>query len=335
MRYIRLGNTDINASVISFGGIPIQRVGGEQAIDILAACKENGINFIDTARMYTDSEQKIGEYVNKHGRKDWFIATKSTARDYDGMLRDVKISLENLRCGYIDLYQLHNVATEEDMVRVMQEDGAVAALEQAQRQGLIRYIGITGHKPEILEPAISSRRFATVQIPYNALEQQALPLMKTAKQQGMGVIAMKPLAGGALTTVAAALDHVVNSEWVDVAIPGMESVQQVQDNCNVLKGEISPKQRIEMDELIAGLGREFCRRCEYCQPCPTGLKIPAMFLFEGYYTRYNLKEWALERYATLPIKASDCNQCGICESLCPYDLPIRKMLQQTATTLER
>lgn len=335
MRYQRLGKTDINASVISFGGIPIQRVDVGSAIAVLAECKKNGINFIDTARLYTDSEAKIGEYFKRHGRQGWYVATKSPARDYEGMLKDIKTSLENMACEYIDLYQLHNVATPADMERVLQPDGAVAALEDAQRQGLIRHIGITGHKPEVLKPGVASGRFATLQIPFNALEQQALDLMKEAKEQGMGIIAMKPLAGGALTTVAAALDFIISSPWVDVAIPGMDSVEQVRENCQIVEAGASEKQKQELKELIAGLGTQFCRRCEYCQPCPAGLKIPAMFLFEGYYTRYNLKEWALERYATLPVKASDCTQCGVCESRCPYDLPIREMLKQTAATLEK
>jgi predicted aldo/keto reductase-like oxidoreductase len=335
MRYSKLGNTEINASVLGLGGIPIQRVDRGQAQEILAACKEGGINFVDTARGYTDSEEKIGGYFKKYGRQGWFVASKSPARDFAGMLKDVRISLDNLGCDYIDLYQLHNVATSEDMERVMEDDGAVAALEQAQRQGLIRYIGITGHKPEVLGPAVRSGRFATIQVPFNALEQQSLPLMKKAKELGLGVIAMKPLAGGALTAAAAALDQVINSKWVDVAIPGMDSIQQVRANCNVFKEKVTPEQQQELADLVAGLGTQFCRRCEYCQPCPTGLKISAMFLFEGYYTRYNLKDWALERYATLPVKASDCVQCGLCETRCPYDLPIREMLKQTAATMEK
>ena len=335
MRYQKLGNTDINASVISFGGIPIQRVDTATAGAVLAECKKNGINFIDTARMYTDSEEKIGEYFKQHGRQGWYVATKSMARDYEGMMQDIDRSLTSMACDYIDLYQLHNVATAEDMERVLQADGAVAALEEAQRHGLVRHIGITGHKPEILEPGVDSGRFATLQIPFNALEQQGLDLMKKAREMGLGIIAMKPLAGGALTTATAALDYIVHNPWVDVAIPGVDSVEQVRENCRVVEEGATIEQKQEMAELIAGLGTQFCRRCEYCQPCPVGLKIPAMFLFEGYYTRYNLKDWARERYSTLPVKASDCTQCGQCESRCPYDLPIREMLKQTAATMEK
>ncbi len=335
MRYKNLGSTDISASVLGFGGIPIQRVSTETAVEILAECKAHGINFIDTARMYTDSEDKIGAYFRAHGRQGWYVATKSPARDYAGMQKDINISLGKMGCDYIDLYQLHNVGTLADLQRALQADGAMAALEEARTKGLVRHIGITGHKPEVLEAAVDTGRFATIQIPFSALEQQGIAVMKKAREKGMGVIAMKPLAGGALTAAAAALDFIFNSPWVDVAIPGMDAVEQVRENCSVLEKGATPEQKRELDELIASLGSQFCRRCEYCQPCPAGLKIPSMFLFEGYYTRYNLREWALERYVSLPVKASECTQCGVCETRCPYELPIREMLKQVAATMEK
>lgn len=335
MRYTSLGSTGMKVSVISFGGIPIQRISDEEAVAVLHACKNEGINFIDTARLYTDSEEKIGRYFKLHGRQGWYVASKSAARDHAGILQDLQLSLANLGCGYIDLYQLHNVSSPEEMEMVLAPDGALAALESARRQGLIRHIGLTGHKPEILEPGVDTGRFATLQIPFNALERQALPLLKKARQLGMGTIAMKPLAGGALTYAAAALDYILKSDAVDVAIPGMQSVAEVEENCRVVEKKVAPKDREKLEQLIAGLNTHFCRRCEYCLPCPHGLKIPVMFLFEGYYSRYNLKEWALERYAALPVKASDCVECGICESRCPYELPIREMLKQTAATMEK
>lgn len=334
MRYTKLGATGIDVSVISFGGIPIQRVNTEEALEILSACKEEGVNFIDTARLYTDSEEKIGQYFKKYGRQGWFLASKSAVRTHAGILKDLQISLNNLACDWIDLYQLHNVSTAEDMEKVLGAGGALEGLEAAKAEGLIKHIGITGHKPEILEPAVESGRFETLQIPFSALERQAAPLLERARQLGMGTIAMKPLAGGALTAAAAALDYIVASGLIDVAIPGMQSVAEVRENCGVLNNPVSDQERQKLAGLIAELGTHFCRRCEYCLPCPQGLQIPVLFLFEGYYSRYNLKDWALERYGTLEMKASDCAQCGICEGRCPYDLPIREMLRQTAATME-
>lgn len=335
MHYTQLGATNLNVSVLGFGGIPIQRVSAAEVVEILSACKEEGLNFIDTARLYTDSEEKIGRYFQTHGRQGWYIASKSAARDYESILKELEISLTNLNCDYIDLYQLHNVSTHEDMEKVLQPGGALEALTEARQQGLIRHIGLTGHKPEILEAGVNSGRFETLQIPFSALEKQALPLLKKARAMGMGTIAMKPLAGGALTAARAALEYIVNSGWVDVAIPGMQSLTEVRENCGVLRGQVTPHEREELAQVIASLGTNFCRRCEYCLPCPNGLKIPVLFLFEGYFTRYNLKDWALERYADLPVKASACTECGLCESRCPYELPIRQLLKQTAATMEK
>lgn len=336
MRYQKLGATGMNVSVLGFGGIPIQRVSAARAAAVLAACREQGINFIDTARLYTDSEEKIGKFLKDEDRDYWYVATKSAARDYQGMMDEIHTSLTKLQCQYIDLYQLHNVATEADVNKILAPRGALRALEQACEKGYVRHIGITGHKSDILKPAVETGKFATVQLPYNALEKQAVPLLKQAHNQlNMGTIAMKPLAGGALTAYAAALAHNLGTAFIDVTIPGMDTVEQVLANCAIIGRQASPAEKRELSKLIATLGNRFCRRCEYCQPCPTGLKIPALFLFEGYYTRYNLKQWAQDRYDSLAKKASDCIGCGVCESRCPYDLPIREMLQETAATMEQ
>jgi predicted aldo/keto reductase-like oxidoreductase len=336
MQYTSLGKTGLKVSKLGFGGIPIQRVDVGAACSILAACGEEGVNFIDTARMYGDSEEKIGSFFKTTRRQDWVLATKSMARDYQGMLKDVDISLKNIGVDEIELYQLHNVATMADLERIMAEDGALAALEECRRQGKIRHIGITGHKTEILEPAVDSGRFATLQVPFSALERQALPLLeKAVVQYSMGTIAMKPLSGGAIHLARPAIARLLEEKLLDTAIPGMDSVEQVRENCGILSNPPSPQEFAQLDKLLAGLDNNFCRRCEYCQPCPRGLKIPAMFLFHGYYVRYNLQDWARERYATLPTKASECDECGVCESRCPYDLPIRRMLEETAAALEQ
>ena len=334
MRYKQLGSTGLNVSVVGFGGIPIQRVDPDQAVEILAACREQGINFIDTARMYTDSEEKIGRFLRGEKREDWYIASKSVARDYQGMEKEIQTSLRQLGCDYIDLYQLHNVGTEADMKKIMAEDGALAAAEKARRQGYVRHIGITGHKPEILEPAVSSGRFATIQLPFSPLEQQAKSLLKEAVHvQKMGAIAMKPLAGGALGPAVAALAYILEQDFIDVVIPGMDCPDQVAANCVAVTGEVSQEDKDKLQQVVDQLGNRFCRRCEYCKPCPHGLNIPVLFLMEGYYSRYNLKDWAWERYHAMDKQAADCVECGICETRCPYDLPIREMLAEVDAVL--
>ncbi|EPZ60851.1 aldo/keto reductase family protein [[Clostridium] sordellii ATCC 9714] len=146
---------------------------------------------------------------------------------------------------------------------------------------------------------------------------------------------MKPLAGGAINNAKLAIKYILSKEYIDVAIPGMDSVDQVLENISVLENlDIDKEDELKIEDIRSQLGNRFCRRCEYCMPCPVGINIPMNFLLEGYYSRYNLKEWSKERYNSLDIKASDCVECGKCESKCPYDLPIREMLKEVTEKLD-
>lgn len=329
-----LGRTGYNIAAIGFGGIPIQRLEEAEAISLIDFAKKEGINFIDTARGYTNSENLIGKGII--GNRDyWVIATKSMARDYEGMKKDIEISLENLGCGYIDLYQCHNVRTKDQYDEIMGPNGAYKALKEAQEEGKIKAIGITSHNLDILKDTVETDYFSTIQFPYNAVERQAEDLFKRAKERNIGVIVMKPLAGGAIVKGNLALRFILENHNVSVVIPGIDKVEQVAENAAVAKSFIplNEDERQELENLAKELGSKFCRRCGYCLPCPQDIDIPTQFLMEGYYTRYDLKEWAVTRYATLPKKASDCIKCGKCEAKCPYDLPIRQMLENVTRQL--
>ncbi|RDY26061.1 aldo/keto reductase [Romboutsia weinsteinii] len=327
-----LGKTDMKIKRVGFGGIPIQRITQEDTNEVICELENQGINFIDTARGYTISEEYIGHSL-KGKRDKFYLATKSMSRDYEGMKNDIEVSLRNLQTDYIDLYQLHNVKPEEyDMI--FNEDKAYRALLEAKEAGKIKNIGITAHSLDTIEKAISGDRFATIQFPYNIVEDQADELFKEANAKGIGIIVMKPLAGGALNDATLAIKYILSKEYIDVAIPGMDSIEQVKQNVNVLENlNLTYDDNKKIEEIRNTLGSRFCRRCEYCLPCPVGINIPANFLMEGYYTRYNLKEWAKERYAALDFKASECIECGLCETKCPYDLPIRDMLKNVSQKL--
>lgn len=328
-----LGKTDMKIKRVGFGGIPIQRITQEDTNKVICELENQGINFIDTARGYTISEEYIGHSL-KGKRDKFYLATKSMSRDYEGMKNDIEVSLRNLQTDYIDLYQLHNVKPEEyDMI--FNEDKAYRALLEAKEAGKIKNIGITAHSLDTIEKAISSDRFATIQFPYNIVEDQADELFKKANAKGIGIIVMKPLAGGALDDATLAIKYILSKEYIDIAIPGMDSIEQVKQNVNVLENlDLTYDDNKKIEEIRNTLGSRFCRRCEYCLPCPVGINIPANFLMEGYYTRYNLKEWAKERYAALDVKASECIECGLCETKCPYDLSIRDMLKNVSQKLE-
>lgn len=331
----RLGKTNLEVSVIGFGGIPIQRVDEDLAIKLLKESYRKGINFIDTARGYNQSEELIGIAVEKIGRENFVIATKSMKRDYIGMKEDVEISLKNLKTDYIDLYQFHNVRSMEELNTITSDNGALKALKEAKEKGLIKEIGITGHTPEILDKALDLGEFSTVQCPYNPVERQAEDLFKKANDMEIGVIVMKPLAGGAITKGELSLRFIVDNPNVTVAIPGMESIEQINENSlvGIDMRKLTKEEEEELFEEANSLGAEFCRRCGYCLPCPQGIDIPVQFLMEGYYTRYNLKDWAQERYDAMENRATNCVECGQCEPRCPYNLPIRKMLKNVVEKL--
>ena len=331
---INLGNTNMKIKRVGFGGIPIQRITQEDTNLVIDELEKNGINFIDTARGYTVSEEYIGNSLVGR-RQKFYIATKSMSRDYEGMKKDIEISLKNLKTDYIDLYQLHNVKIEE-YETIFNEDKAFRALLEAQKEGKIKYIGITSHSIETIEKAIEDGKFDTIQFPYNIVEDQADEAFKKAHEKGIGIIVMKPLAGGALDDATLAIKYILSKEYIDVAIPGMDSIKQVKENVDVLNNlGLTEEDKEKIDNIRATLGGKFCRRCEYCLPCPLGVNIPQNFLLEGYYTRYNLKEWSKERYDSLEGKASKCIACGKCETKCPYELPIIEMLKNVCEKLEK
>lgn len=330
-----LGRTNLDVSVIGLGGIPIQRVDESMAIEIIRESYKQGINFIDTARGYNNSEALIGKALKEIGRDKFYLATKSMKRDYEGMKEELNTCLSELGTDYIDLFQLHNIRSLEELEFVLSDKGALKALKEAKKNGVIREIGITSHSPEILDKAIDTGEFSTIQCPYNPVEQQADELFKKAKDNNIGVIVMKPLAGGAITKGELSLRFIVDNPNVSVVIPGMDSLEQVKVNANVGidRRPMTREEEKELFEEANSLGAEFCRRCGYCLPCPESIDIPTQFLMEGYYTRYNLHDWAKSRYDAMEKRASNCIECGICESKCPYDLPIRKMLKNVVAVL--
>lgn len=328
-----LGKTNMKINRVGFGGIPIQRITQEETNKVINELVDNNINFIDTARAYTISEEYIGNAIEGK-REKFFIATKSMSRDYESMKQDIEISLENLKTDYIDLYQIHNLKPEEYKT-IFDENKAYKALLEAKEQGKIKYIGITSHSLETIEQSIEDEKFSTIQFPYNIIEDQADEVFKKANKNGIGIIVMKPLAGGAIDDAKLAIKYILSKDYIDVVIPGMENIEQVRENVSVLQDtNITKDDESKIQEIRKIMGKRFCRRCEYCLPCPLKINIPQNFLLEGYYTRYNLKDWAKERYKSLEVKASACVECGLCETKCPYELPIREMLKDVSSKLD-
>lgn len=331
----RLGKTNFQVSVVGFGGIPVQRVDKETAVKILEEAYKQGINFIDTARGYMESETLIGYALEEIGREKFILATKSMNRTYDGVIEELNTSFKNLRTDYIDLFQFHNIRTKEELDLVLGENGAMKAVKEFKEEGKIKEIGITSHSVDLLDIAIDTGEFSTIQYPYNPVEKQGEPIFEKAKKNDIGVIVMKPLAGGAIPKGELCLRFILDNDNVTVAIPGMDTVKQVIENAaaGIDRRSLTEEESKELMEEAKTLGEEFCRRCGYCAPCSVGIDIPSQFIMEGYYSRYNLQQWAQSRYEAMDIRAGDCIECGDCEPRCPYDLPIIKMLKKVEGSL--
>jgi hypothetical protein len=328
MHYRRLGKTSLMVSVIGFGGVPMRRMAPDEAVRVIQHALDLGVNFIDTARSYATSEEKIGAAMK--GRRDRVIlASKTMKRTAVEMRAEIEATLRTAGTDYVDLYQIHDLATAADFAQVTGPGGALEALVRAREQGLIRHIGATSHQPGALGVAARSGLFETVQFPFNIIDAELfLDMIPACNELDLGTIAMKPLCGGALQNPPLALRYVL-AHAVTTAIPGMESIAQVDENLTAGTGEVPVLSGAEMAALkdeAERLGGEFCRRCGYCQPCAAGVDIPTILRIERYHVAYFMPEWAHEQYTALPVRSDACQDCGECEERCPYNLPVRAML---------
>lgn len=327
MEYITLGKTGLRVSCMGFGGIPIQKVDASVTHALMERLAQRGVNYIDTARGYTVSEQFLGEALEGGLREKFVIATKSMARTKEAMARDIDISLKNLRTDYIDLYQIHNPSLAE-LEQVLAPGGALEALMEAKAAGKIRHLGLTAHMAAVFERALELDWVETVMFPYNIVETQGEELMAKCREKNVGFICMKPMAGGALEDARLALRFIRQNENVSVVIPGMYDIREIDENLAAVEdtSALTEEELLKIQTIRRELGTQFCRRCNYCQPCTAGISISGIFVLEGYLQRYGLGDWAQKRYDALNKKAGDCVGCGACEKRCPYQLPIRQML---------
>ncbi len=333
MEYRILGKTGLRISSFGFGGIPIQRIDKAGTRVLMHALMEKGVNYIDSARGYTVSEEFLG-YGLEGIRQHFVIATKSMARDKTGMAKDIETSLRSFRTDYIDLYQIHNPNAAQ-LEQVLAPGGALEALQEAKAAGKIGHIGITLHSLDLFKQVLALDWVETVMFPYNLVELQAEECIAKCAEKNIGFIDMKPLAGGAIEDASLAMRFLAQNPHVSVIIPGMASVTELEENLLAFenKAPLTSEEQEKMACIRKTLGTQFCRRCNYCAPCTAGIQIPNVFMMEGYYSRYDLKDWALGRYNAMSKFASDCVECGACEERCPYHLPIREMMKKAGRVL--
>ena len=329
MDKIRLGRTEMMVSRLGFGGIPIQRDPEDEAVAVVKRCLELGINYIDTANAYTTSEGCIGKAIAGR-RESVILATKSGERTGEGIKKHLKLSLERLGVDYIDLYQFHNVSSTDAFNAILAPDGAMTAVQEAKKEGLVRHIGITSHSMDTAKELVESNRFETIMFPFNFVTCEAADeLLPLARERDMGFIVMKPLAGGMLKDINLAFKYLL--QFPDVLpISGIERVPEIEEIVSIVEGPtaMTAVEQKEMERLRQELGTRFCRRCEYCQPCPADIFIPLLMNAPGFAIGLSPERLFSGFFAEAMEKAAGCTKCGECEEKCPYDLPIMEIIEE-------
>jgi predicted aldo/keto reductase-like oxidoreductase len=350
----RLGKTNLQISIVGFGGTWISELDKPTAVGVVKRAYELGINFFDTARWDGDSEEKIGKAL-KDVRDQCVIATKTGSRTKKESLEDFKNSLKILQTDHVDIIQLHGIDDEKTLTKAMSPDGALQTCKEAQREGLADFIGITGHKPQVLTKAIQTGEFDTVLVPLNIVTRQAEEaLLPAAKALDVGVVAMKPLSAKTSNLITCLYQPSLslvsdepelktllgqsNGEMVssllrynlskDIAstIPGLRSIAEVETAARA--GEnyqgLTPHEQKRFDFQLG----VYCRDCGLCMPCPEKVNIPATLRFESFSSVYGLRNWARKLYGGLEVKADKCTNCGECQQKCPYNLQIEMRLKE-------
>ena len=331
------GRTGLKIKTLGFGGIPIQRISEEESIQVVRRCYELGMNYFDTARAYSVSEERIGKAL-EDVRDEVILATKSGKRTAEEVEKELETSLKNLRTDYIDVYQLHNVTYQEQWDQVRGPGGAMEAMNKAKEEGKIRHISVTSHNPDLALDLVRSGLFETLMIPYNYLTPKpAEKLLPLCQELNVGTIIMKPFGGGAFSNANTALKYVFNNPDTDLVIPGVLSIDEVEENFDVWNGDLSlTSEELELIEYDKKeLGSQFCRGCNYCQPCPQD--IPISYILRAEKQMLRRMGWSDSRVEGLKKafeKAETCIECGSCESRCPYELPVIKLLPEAMASLK-
>lgn len=354
----RLGRTNFEASVIGFGGAPFIRPAWQEGPKAVRRAIELGVNIIETARAYGDSEAIIGEAI-KGLREHLFIASKSHFRTKEEVVQSIDESLRQLQIDKLDLIQIHGVDTEEDLEMCLAKGGALKAMQEAKKAGKIDYIGISGHQNKVLVKAIKTGEFDTVIATYNPLNHDAAQeLFPLAIELDMGIMAMKPLDGGllalipeavqfkvadrAICTAEAALRFALSNPQITTVLTGMVTVAEVDEDVPLgyVPQEMSTEEKRLLQERAKSLIYTFCQGCGYCLPlCPVGIDIPRVFRLQVLLEQYGLEQYARHAYhgygygGGFKAQVALCTDCQACMERCPSQLDIPSLLKKADAIL--
>ena len=335
MEKVRFGKSELMVSKIAFGGIPIQRLSNDEAVKVVRGVIDLGINYIDTANAYSDSEEKIGLAIKGIPRDSLVIATKSIARDKKTYLEHLDLSLKRLGTDYIDFYQLHSITTEADYNAAFSEGGAFEGLMEAVRVGKVRFPAFSSHNISLALRIMREREFAMVQLGFNYVDDQAareaIPL---ARALDMGFIAMKPFGGGLLKNANLSIKFLSQFDNI-VPDPGIEKLSEMEEIVHIVESgeKLSATEQSMIDKIKVELGENWCHRCDYCQPCPQKINISEVLTVESLIKL--LPSDSIHAMAQGMDAARDCIDCRACVERCPYNLNIPKLIKEKVALWER
>jgi len=326
MKNVTLGTTGIVSPQNAFGALPVQRDDFETAIKILRRAYEGGMNFFDTARAYSDSEEKMGLALSDV-RSKIYIATKSMARNPDDMKAQLETSLKNLKTDYVDIYQFHCV---DQCYKPGDGTGMYETMLDFKRQGLVKHIGITAHKIGIAEECVMSGLYETMQFPFSYLSsQREIDLVNLCKEKNVGFIAMKGLAGGLITNSKAAYTFMTQYDNV-LPIWGIQRMSELEEWLAFMENSpcFNDEMKAFVEEDKKSFGTDFCRGCGYCMPCPQEITINQCARMSQMIRRAPSAGWLSEHWQNEFKKVPDCTGCGACKKKCPYGLDIPNLLKK-------
>ncbi len=333
MDYVTLGKTNITVNKNGFGALPIQRISQKDAVKLIRKAYQAGITFFDTARFYTDSEEKLGEALEGI-REKVYLATKTAAVTAEEFWKQLEISLHNLKTDYIDIYQFHNPAF---CPKPGDGTGLYEAMSEAKAQGKIRHIGITNHRLTVAKEAVASGLYETLQFPFCYLaSKQDLDLVQACKDAGMGFLAMKALSGGLITNSKAA--YAFESQF-DHVLPiwGVQRESELDEFISYI--ENPPKMTEELSQFIENdrkeLSGDFCRGCGYCMPCPAGIEINNCARMSLLLRRSPSALQLTPEVQAKMKKIENCLHCNQCKKKCPYGLDTPALLEKNYADYKR
>ena len=325
MKNIVLGNTGIVTPQNAFGALPVQRVDMATAVKLLRKAYEGGMTFFDTARAYSDSEEKLGEAFD--GMRDKiYIASKTQAKTPEVFWQHLDTTLKNLRTDYLDIYQLHCAS---QCYKPGDGTGMYEAMLEAKKQGKIRHIGITAHLIGVAEEIVESGLYETLQFPFSYLaNEREIALVEATEKAGMGFIAMKGLAGGLLTDSNACMAFM--SQYNALPIWGIQREEELDEWLSFFEKDsvMTDEIRAFIEEERKSLMGDFCRGCGYCMPCTVGIQINNCARMSQLIRRSPSKNFLSEEWQQNMLKIDECVDCGLCKSKCPYGLDTPNLLRK-------